>query len=37
MTGEAQYADVLERCIYNGILSGIGMDGKHFFYVNPLV
>jgi uncharacterized protein len=37
MYGEAQYADVLERCIYNGILSGIGMEGKSFFYVNPLV
>jgi hypothetical protein len=34
--GEAQYADVLERVLYNGILSGIGMDGEHFFYVNPL-
>ena len=34
--GDAQYADVLERLIYNGILSGVGMDGKHFFYVNPL-
>jgi uncharacterized protein len=36
MHGDAQYADVLERAIYNGILSGIGMDGKRFFYVNPL-
>lgn len=36
MHGDAQYADVLERTIYNGILSGIGLDGKHFFYVNPL-
>ena len=36
MHGDAQYADVLERVIYNGILSGIGMDGEHFFYVNPL-
>jgi uncharacterized protein len=33
---DAQYADVLERVIYNGVLSGIGMDGEHFFYVNPL-
>ena len=33
---DAQYADVLERVIYNGILAGIGMDGEHFFYVNPL-
>ena len=36
MHGDAQYADVLERAVYNGILSGIGMDGKLFFYVNPL-
>jgi len=36
MHGEGEYADVLERVIYNGILSGIGMDGEHFFYVNPL-
>jgi len=34
--GKGEYADVLERVIYNGILSGIGMDGGHFFYVNPL-
>ncbi len=33
---DAQYADVLERAIYNGILSGIALDGQHFFYVNPL-
>ena len=36
MHGDAQYADVLERAIYNGILSGIALDGQHFFYVNPL-
>lgn len=36
MHGDAQYANVLERAIYNGVLSGIGMDGKLFFYVNPL-
>lgn len=36
MHGDAQYADVVERCIYNGVLSGIGLDGKSFFYVNPL-
>lgn len=33
---DAQYVDVLERAIYNGILSGIALDGRHFFYVNPL-
>ena len=35
-TGEAQYIDIVERALYNTILSGIGMDGKRFFYVNPL-
>ncbi|MDR3108630.1 MAG: glycoside hydrolase family 127 protein [Planctomycetaceae bacterium] len=34
--GDAKYADVVERAIYNGVLSGIGIDGKSFFYVNPL-
>ncbi|MDR2754791.1 MAG: glycoside hydrolase family 127 protein, partial [Planctomycetaceae bacterium] len=34
--GDAKYADVVERAIYNGVLSGIGRDGKSFFYVNPL-
>lgn len=36
LEGDAQYADVLERAVYNGILSGIALDGEHFFYVNPL-
>ena len=36
MHGDAQYADALERAIYNGILSGVSLDGCHFFYVNPL-
>ncbi len=30
------YADTAERCFYNGILSGISLDGAHFFYENPL-
>jgi hypothetical protein len=34
--GDAHYADVMERAIYNGILSGIGYSGDRFFYVNPL-
>jgi len=34
--GDAKYADVVERTIYNGVLSGVGLDGKSFFYVNPL-
>lgn len=32
----AEYADVMERALYNGVLSGISEDGKSFFYVNPL-
>jgi hypothetical protein len=35
-TGEAKYIDVLERTLYNGLISGIGSDGCHFFYPNPL-
>jgi len=35
-TGDAKYVDVLEGAIYNGALSGISLDGKHYFYVNPL-
>lgn len=31
-----KYSDVMERAFYNGILSGIALDGKSFFYVNPL-
>jgi DUF1680 family protein len=33
---EARYADVMERCLYNGIISGISLDGESYFYVNPL-
>ncbi len=36
LTGEKKYADVIERVIYNGFLSSISLDGKAFFYVNPL-
>ena len=35
-TGEARFADVIERTAYNGILAGLGSDGSHFFYSNPL-
>ncbi|HHV10095.1 MAG TPA: glycoside hydrolase family 127 protein [Clostridiales bacterium] len=31
-----KYADVMEKVLYNGILSGMQLDGKRFFYVNPL-
>jgi DUF1680 family protein len=34
--GDAQYADVMERALYNGVLSGIALGGEQFFYVNPL-
>ena len=33
---KAEYFEVIERALYNGILSGASVDGKHFFYVNPL-
>jgi uncharacterized protein len=35
-TGEAGYADAVERAVYNGVLSGISLTGTRFFYVNPL-
>ena len=37
ITGEARYADLLERSLYNGFLSGISLDGQRYFYVNPLL
>ncbi|AFN75316.1 six-hairpin glycosidase [Melioribacter roseus P3M-2] len=36
MTGDSKYADVIERTLYNGLISGISLDGKNFFYPNPL-
>ncbi len=36
LTGDAKYADVMELTLYNGMLSGISLDGKSFFYTNPL-
>ena len=35
-TGEARYADVIERALYNGINSGMSLDGKLYCYRNPL-
>src|SRR4029453_12262580 len=35
-TGEACYADALERALYNGVLPGVSLTGTRFFYVNPL-
>lgn len=36
ITGESKYMDVVERALYNTVLAGIALDGKSFFYVNPL-
>lgn len=36
ITKDASYMDVVETALYNTVLSGIAMDGKSFFYVNPL-
>ncbi|HEV8461873.1 MAG TPA: beta-L-arabinofuranosidase domain-containing protein [Gaiellaceae bacterium] len=36
VTGESRFADLLERTLYNGFLSGISLDGASFFYTNPL-
>lgn len=36
ITGKASYIDVVERALYNNILAGIALDGRSFFYVNPL-
>jgi hypothetical protein len=34
--GDAKYYDVLERTLYNGLLSGVSLEGNGFFYPNPL-
>ncbi|MCU1294945.1 MAG: hypothetical protein JWP08_3795 [Bryobacterales bacterium] len=34
--GDAKYVDVFERTLYNGLLSGVSLDGKTYFYPNPL-
>ncbi|HPY00949.1 MAG TPA: glycoside hydrolase family 127 protein, partial [Candidatus Marinimicrobia bacterium] len=36
LTGDAKYYDIIERTLYNGLISGISLDGKKFFYPNPL-
>lgn len=33
---DRRYADVLEQALYNGVLSGLSLDGSSFFYENPL-
>ncbi|MDX1937589.1 MAG: glycoside hydrolase family 127 protein [Flavihumibacter sp.] len=34
--GDAKYIDMLERILYNGLISGVGLDGKSFFYTNAM-
>ena len=34
--GDSKYIDVLEKILYNGLISGIGLDGKTFFYTNAM-
>ncbi len=36
-SGERKYADMIERALYNGALSGMSLDGRKFFYQNPLL
>ncbi len=36
ITGDSKYIDVIEKEMYNGVISGMSLDGKKFFYVNPL-
>lgn len=35
-TGDSKYCDLVENCFYNSILPGISLDGKRYFYTNPL-
>ncbi|MCI5083032.1 MAG: glycoside hydrolase family 127 protein [Saprospiraceae bacterium] len=35
-SGDVRYFDVLERTLYNGLISGLSLDGTHFFYPNAL-
>lgn len=36
LDADSRYADVMERALYNTVLGGMALDGKHFFYTNPL-
>ncbi|MCF7804617.1 MAG: glycoside hydrolase family 127 protein [Candidatus Marinimicrobia bacterium] len=36
LTGDSKYYDIIERTLYNGLISGLSLDGTHFFYPNPL-
>jgi DUF1680 family protein len=33
---DSRYIDVMERALYNGVMSGVSFEGSHFFYANPL-
>jgi hypothetical protein len=35
-TGQARYADLIERTLYNAVLAGVSLTGEQYFYVNPL-
>ena len=35
-TGDGKYTDLVENCFFNSILCGISLDGKRYFYTNPL-
>ncbi len=35
-TGDARYAELIERTLYNGFAAGLSLDGTRFYYVNPL-
>ena len=35
-SGDSKYIDILEQTLYNGLLSGVSLDGENFFYTNPL-
>jgi len=35
-TGESQFADLIERTLYNAVLGSVSLDGTRYFYVNPL-
>lgn len=34
--GDSKYIDLLEKILYNGLISGVGLDGKSFFYTNAM-
>ena len=34
--GDSKYVDILERTLYNGLISGVSLDGQTYFYPNPL-